>query len=250
VKSSPLLILVLALGSLYIGGCRSASPESQNPAQQTPRNPTSTPIPGSNLPTSASSPLPATPAAQTRAPQGEQWEEHEASGLSIRLPTSWRAEKVATAAAISPGFQHQNAELFGFLEGAGAEADAVFTAGNTAASPGRFVDNLTIRRAAEAGDGAEPMQQMAADIAAHYRQLGFDVEEAAAPADIGGLPTAFIVYTFRASSGDAEEAILTGLQALVLAPDDLWILTYTTESDRFAGLRPIFEESARSFRPK
>jgi hypothetical protein len=170
--------------------------------------------------------------------------------LSIRLPAGWRAEKVATAAAISPEFRRQNPELHGFVVGAGAQAEAVFTSGNTVSNAGRFVDNLTIRRAAGAGDGAEPVQQLAADIKAQYRQLGFEVEETAAPTDVGGLPAAFVVYTFRASDGDAEDAVLSGMQALVLAPGDLWILTYTTEADRFAGLRPIFEESARSFRPR
>ncbi len=88
---------------------------------------------------------------------------------------------------------------------------------------------------------------IAATVAAQYRQLGFDVLETTTDLETGGLPSARIVYAFSAVGRDDQTHSLTGLQLLVAAPDDLWILTYTTTSARFAALRPVFEESARSF---
>jgi hypothetical protein len=55
------------------------------------------------------------------------------------------------------------------------------------------------------------------------------------------------VTVFPASGRDGERVDLVGLQLLAAAPDALWILTYTTTSERFEAMRGVFEESAESF---
>jgi hypothetical protein len=94
------------------------------------------------------------------------------------------------------------------------------------------------------------MPGIAATIADQYRRLGFDVPEITTSIEVGNLPAARIVCNFSVEGRDGKTDALSGLQLLVAAPDDLWILTYTTRSDRFAALRTVFEESAQSFRVK
>jgi hypothetical protein len=175
---------------------------------------------------------------------------HQAEAFSIRLPANWQAGKpdAESGAAQLSAFQRDNPELAGFLGGAGSRGHLVFSAQGESNAAGRFADNVNIRRTALDGQGGEALPQIAATIAAQYRQLGFDVLETATGLAVGEQPSAHIAYTFGAAGSDGKTVSLSGLQLLVAAPDDLWILTYTTASDRFAALRPIFEESARSFR--
>jgi hypothetical protein len=173
--------------------------------------------------------------------------------MIIRLPAHWRVEEqgAGDAAAILPAFEQDNPELAGFLSGASSPLEVAFSARNPEASAaGGFVENLNIRRTASDGLGEAGLPEIAATIAAQYRQLGVDVTETATGIDAGNLPAARIVYTFSMAGHDGATDALSGLQLLVAAPNDLWILTYTTRSDRFATLRPVLEESARSFRIK
>jgi hypothetical protein len=134
------------------------------------------------------------------------------------------------------------------LGDASALAKVAFSAQDESSAAHGFADNLNIRRAALDGQGAADLPEMVETIAAQYRKLGFEVQETAAGLEIGDLPAARIAYTFTAANDGGAPIALSGLQLLAAAPDDLWILTYTTTSDRFAELRPAFEESAESFR--
>jgi len=196
------------------------------------------------------------PAKATRRPPepapAPTWTVHRTEAFSIRLPAHWQTGKpdAESGAARLSGFQQGNPELAGFLGASGSRGHSVFSAQGESDAAGRFADNLNIRRTALDGQGGEELPEIAATIAAQYRQLGFDVLETATGTEVGEQPAAHITYNFGSAGSDGHTESLSGLQWLVAAPDDLWILTYTTASDRFAALRPVFEESARSFRIK
>jgi hypothetical protein len=211
-----------------------------------------TPAPNSHQ--SATTPVvttvPETATASPRPPQPEPtWTVHQTEAFSIRLPATWQAGEpdAEPGAARLPAFQQDNPELAGFLGGASSRGHPVFSAQGEFNAAGRFADNVNIRRTSLDSQGGAALPEIAATIAAQYRQLGFDVLETATGLEVGEQPSARITYTFGAAGSDGKTESLSGLQLLVAAPDDLWILTYTTTGDRFAALRSIFEESARSF---
>jgi hypothetical protein len=76
------------------------------------------------------------------------------------------------------------------------------------------------------------------------------VQEVKSGVDVGQRPAARIVYTFPVSDASGRVIPVEGMQYLIAMPADLWILTYTAERDRFAELKPVFEQSAQSFRVK
>lgn len=218
-----------------------------------PATPAPTARPAATAPLATTIPEPAKATRRPPKPEPEPtWTVHRTEAFSIRLPGNWQTGKpdAESGAARLSAFQQDNPELAGFLGAAGSRGHPVFSAQGEPDAAGRFVDNLNIRRTASDGQGGEELPEIAATIAAQYRQLGFDVLETATATEVGEQPAAHITYAFEAAGSDGKTVSLSGLQWLMGAPDDLWILTYTTESDRFAELRPVFEESARSFRIK
>ena len=197
--------------------------------------------------------IPETATATRRPPEPEPtWTVHQTEAFSIRLPATWQVGKpdAESGAARLSAFRQDNPELSGFLGGAGSRGQFAFSAQVESNVAGRFAENVNIRRVALDVQAGEALPEIAATIAAQYRQLGFDVLETATGLEVGEQPSARIAYTFEVAGSDGKTESLSGLQLLVAAPDDPWILTYTTTSDRFAALRPIFEESAGSFRIK
>jgi hypothetical protein len=176
------------------------------------------------------------------------WGDQETEDLAIRLPGGWRAGMPELASENIPAFQRADPELARLLEGADTHVEAVFSSPRDATAPEAFADNLIIRRALSGGQEKADVPEIVATVAAQYRRLGFDAVETTAGLEIGGLPAALIAYTFWVAAQDGSRAAVGGLQVFVAAPADLWILTYTTKRDRFATLRPVFEQSARSFR--
>jgi hypothetical protein len=239
VKSVLALLAVIALGPLGLCACV----------------PAATPTPDARLVATASltPAAPATTASGQASPDpgpGAAWREYRTEELVIRLPASWQASEteVESAATRLPAFQQANPELAGFVGGADRLTGVVFSARDLRASAGQgFTDNLNIRRMTLDGESLEGLPEITSTIAAQYRQLGFDVRKTASGFEIGGLPAARIEVTFSAAGHDGKTEALSGLQWLVAAPGELWILTYTTTSDRFTALRPVFEESARAF---
>jgi hypothetical protein len=238
VKAVLPLLAALTLGALGVWACRPpASPElAASPA---------VPVPAATMP-------PETAPATRRPPEPEpepSWTVYQTETFRIGLPANWRTSKPDTgnAAGRMSTFRQDNPDLAGFLGGASPQTDLAFSAQDESGAAGGFRDNVNIRRAALDGRSAETLPEVAATIGAQYRQLGFDLLENATGLEIDGRPSARIAYTFSAADPDGSIHALSGMQWLVATPDDLWILTYTTTSDRFAALRPLFEESARSF---
>jgi hypothetical protein len=241
VKSVLPLLAALAAGLLGLCACK----------------PTATPTPDARpvatVPLATTAPQTPTLSLASPDPEpGAAWTEVQTEAIVIRLPPNWRAGEpdVGGVAANLPAFEQDNPELAQFLGGAGPLTEIAFSALDGSSAAKGFADNLNIRRTALDGQGRVELPEMAATIAAHYRQLGFEVLEATTDLETGGLPSARIAYALPAAGRDGKTDALSGLQLLVAAPDDLWILTYTTTSDRFAALRPAFEESAGSFKAK
>jgi len=243
VKSALPLLAALAAGLLSLSAC------------QPPATPTPGARPVATVPVSTSVPVattvPAAPTAVLASPDpapSAAWTEHPTEALSIRLPANWLTVEPDAEVERLSAFQQKNPELAGFLGGAGPLTEVAFSAQDESGAAESLANNLNIRRTALDGQGGESLPEIAATISAQYRQLGFEVAETIPRVEIGGLPAARLVYTFSIAGQDGAMTALSGLQVLVAAPADLWILTYTAQSDRFAALRPVFEESARSFR--
>jgi hypothetical protein len=247
VKAILRLLTAFTLGPLGLCACRPAAAPAPD------MSPAATVLPATRTVLSP------TPSLATPEPEPDAaWTEHRAGDVVIRLPDHWQVEEQGSgrAGASLSAFEQDNPELAGFLGRRGSPMEVVLSARDLSrrereTSPssvaGEFVDNLNIRHTASDGLSGAELPEIAATIAAQYRQLDFDVTEIATGIEAGDLPAARIVYDFSMTGQDGAIRALTGLQLLVAAPDDLWILTYTTTGERFAALRPVLEESARSF---
>jgi hypothetical protein len=235
------LIAALALGVLGSSTCGGTATQTAESGAPAPTSPAATALP-------SPTPAPAavlTPGAES-TDSGAAWPKAGTEELAIRLPAGWRVVRSGDTTEALPAFKQDNQELAGFLDG-GSRIETVFAARDGAGGAQRVADNLNIRRTALDGGGAERVPEIAEAVAAQYRSLGFDVREIVPGIEIGGLPAARIVTAFPASGRDGERVDLVGLQLLAAAPDALWILTYTTASERFEAMRGVFEESAESF---
>lgn len=237
-----MLPLLAALAAGLLGLCaRNVPPATPVPVTR----------PVATVPLSTTTPPAPTPTRASPDPlPGAAWTEHQTENLVIRLPAGWQTTKpdAGDASALVPAFQQENPDLAGYLGGPNKLAEVVFSAMDELSAAKGFADNVNIRRTAFEGQGRAALPEITATIAAQYRQLGFQVLETTTILETGSLPSARIVYAFSVAGRDGKTDALSGLQLLVAAPADLWILSYTTRSDRFAALRPVFEKSAQSFR--
>jgi hypothetical protein len=239
-------MLALIAGLFCTSGCNTVLSQHHDFASPTPQS--AAPQPAHDTWQAPTASPPGQPTPQGSREAAEAWQEYEDEALSIRMPGDWRAEPPEAVDTALSTLQRNNPDLGGFLQGAGSATGLAFSASGSAGSMQGFADNLTIRRTALDGQDQEELPGIAATVAAQYRQLGFEDVDTTTGLEIGGLPAALVAYRFSASQEDGDPIALGGLQVLVAAPADLWILTYTAQDDQFAALRTVFEESARSFR--
>jgi hypothetical protein len=232
VKPFPPALAVPIAAMLLLWGCGRPSTPAPEPVPS---------LPATLPPVTA---VPAAPTATRPATPAPTWADHDAGAFTISLPVAWKAAQPGALEEALPAFEQRNPELARLLGTADARPEAVFTSAGAARA---FAENLTIRRMPVGSLAAPDMPGLADVVAAQYRTLGFEVLDTAT-VEIGGLPAAQLAYTFAAAGDDLEARALGGLQVMVAAPSDLWILTFTASGDRFSALRPDFEESARSFR--
>ena len=83
-----------------------------------------------------------------------------------------------------------------------------------------------------------------------YRKLGFELGATETDLQIGGHPAAHIAFSYPVTLPDGTSAKLNGHQYLVATPTDLWILSYSAGPGNEDALKPVFEQSAASFRAK
>lgn len=228
--------ITCALAALLLVGC---------PAPAQPTALPMSPLPPALPPTAASpTPLPPTP-----TPAG--WIEQQTDALAIWLPGDWKVIDFAAgdAQAVYDELQARDPDLAAIIGSADALQDAAFWAFRNV-DAASFADNLNVRRTPLDGQRIENMQAVIDPIVAQYQQLGFQVADAAADLQIGGLPAGRIAFSFEVGAQGDQDASIHGRQYLVATDADLWILSYSANAASITELAPVFEQSALSFRVK
>jgi hypothetical protein len=229
---TPLLIVAL-ISALSLTGCPAPTPA------------TPTVVPATPTPTAA----PTTP-----APAG--WTEHKSGDLTISLPTDWEVLALSQGdlQAVFADFQKSNPELAKIIGSAEALQGVALWAFKSADAAGgtdsAFADNLNIRRSPLGGQKVTDMADVTPAILDQYRKLGFELGATETDLQIGGHPAAHIAFSYPVTLPDGTGAKLNGQQYLVATPTDLWILSYSAAPGNEYALKPVFEQSAESFRVK
>jgi hypothetical protein len=224
------ILVVVPIVALLLTGCQPAVPATPTVVPATP-----TPIP-----------TPTTP-----APTG--WTEHQTGDATISLPSDWEVLALSQGdlQAVFADFQKTNPELAKIIGSAealqGVALWAFKTGGGTDSA---FADNLNIRRSPLGGQKVTDMADVTPAILDQYRKLGFELGASETDLQIGGYPAAHIAFSYPVTLSDGASAKLSGDQYLVATPTDLWILSYSAGPGNEDALKPVFEQSAESFRVK
>jgi hypothetical protein len=230
---TPLLIVAL-IAALLLTGCPAPAPAS----------PTVVPVT-------------ATPTAVPAAPTPDGWTEHQSGDVKISLPTDWEVLALSQGdlQAVFADFQKTNPELakiIGSAEALQGVALWAFKTGSadTAGTDAAFADNLNIRRSPLGGQKVTDMADVIPAILDQYRKLGFELGATETDLQIGRHPAAHIAFSYPVTLPDGTSAKLNGHQYLVVTPTDLWILSYSAAPGNEDALKPVFKQSAESFRVK
>jgi len=231
-----LILGVALITALLLTGCPAPTPA-------TPAAPTVVPA----------TPPPPTPT--TPAPVG--WTEHQSGEVTISLPADWEVLALSQGdlQAVFADFQKTNPELAKIIGSAealqGVALWAFQGAGDDATgADAAFTDNLNIRRSPLGGQKITDMTDVTPAILDQYRKLGFELGATETDLQIGGYPAAHIAFSYPVILSDGASAKLSGDQYLVATPTDLWILSYSAGPGNEDALKPVFEQSAQSFRVK
>jgi len=230
-----LILGVALITALLLTGCPAPTPP-------TPAAPTV--VPGTPTPT-------AVPAAPT--PDG--WTEHQSGDVTISLPADWEVLALSQGdlQAVFADFQKTNPELakiIGSAEALQGVALWAFKSAGADAADAAFADNLNIRRSPLDGQKITSMADVTPAILDQYRKLGFELGATETDLQIGGRPAAHIAFSYPVTLPDGTSAKLNGNQYLVATPTDLWILSYSAGPGDDGVMRPVFEQSAESFRTR
>ena len=220
------------------------SPEATLPARTAPA-----PSPTFTRPST----LAPTAPAMTSTPDGlsDDWIEHDNQSIRIALPRDWQLadlpSKDVQEAFVDLKKNHpQMADIIGSPD---AMLSATLWAFGQAEND--FADNLNIRRSPLGAERITDVQRDVLDLLLkQLGEVGFTELTSDASLRINGLPAARIFYTLPTTTSEEAAPAIRGHQYLVLSDSDLWILSYSTLPEREARMAPIFEESARSFRPQ
>ena len=202
-------------------------------------------------------PATATPTAVPAAPTPDGWTEHQSGDVTISLPADWEVLALSQGdlQAVFADFQKTNPELAKIIGSAealqGVALWAFKTGGADAAGiEAAFADNLNIRRSPLGSQKITSMGDVTPAILDQYRKLGFELGTTETDLQIGGHPAAYIAFSYPVTLPDGKGAKVNGHQYLVATPTDLWILSYSAGPGNEDALKPVFEQSAKSFRVK
>jgi hypothetical protein len=219
---------------------------------------TGCPAPTPAIPTVV--PATPTPTAVPTTPAPDGWTEHKSGDVTISLPTDWEVLALSQGdlQAVFAAFQKSNPELakiIGSAEALQGVALWAFSSGGTNAgaaggTDSAFADNLNIRRSPLGGEKVTDMADVTPAILDQYRKLGFELEATETDLQIGGHPAAHIGFSYPVTLSDGTSAKLNGQQYLVATPTDLWILSYSAAPGNEGVMRPVFKQSAESFRTR
>lgn len=242
-----ILLPVIALVAL-IDGCTFTAATPPLPPTQA-ASPASSP--SSTIAVRATATMMSATASPTpdRLPDG--WTSHENHQVRLSLPPDWQVIEMTSvdAQAALENLKQDNLQMAGII----GSPDALLSAALWAFGPPseEYTDNLNVRRSPLGVEGITDMQGQVLDLLLPQLEMaGFDVSSTDASLRINGLPAARITYTLPMSSTSKQSFDIRGRQYLVLTDTDLWILSYSTTQAREARLAPVFEQSARSFRPR
>lgn len=155
----------------------------------------------------------------------------------------------ANAAALFESLQRADPHLAAIVSSPEAIQSSVLLAFAPAASAG-FTDNASIRRMPLRGQAMSDLQGTVAAVRAELGKLGFSVLSAESDLRMADVPAARLISATSGRTAAGETVDLRTHQYLVATRDDLWILAYTTVADREETMRPVFEQSAATFRPE
>jgi hypothetical protein len=176
--------------------------------------------------------------------------------VTISLPADWEVLALSQGdlQAVFADFQKTNPELAKIIGSAealqGVALWAFKTGADAAGIEAAFADNLNIRRSPLGGQKITSMGDVTPAILDQYRKLGFELGATETDLQIGGHPAAYIAFSYPVTLPDGKGANVNGHQYLVATPTDLWILSYSAGPGNEDALKPVFEQSAKSFRVK
>jgi hypothetical protein len=211
--------------------------------------------PATPVPPTAAPPA-STPTAVPPAPTPSGWTEQRSGDVTISLPADWEVLALSQGdlQAVFADFQKTNPELAKIIGSAEALQGVALWAFKSADAAGgtdsAFADNLNIRRSPLGGQKITDMADVTPAILDQYRKLGFELGATETDLQIGGYPAAHIAFSYPVTLPDGTGAKLNGHQYLVATPTDLWILSYSAAPGNEDALKPMFEQSAESFRVK
>jgi hypothetical protein len=223
------ILIVALIAVLLLAGCQPATPV---PPTAVPATPTPTSVP------------------PTPAPTG--WLEHQSGDVTISLPADWEVLALSQGdlQTVFSAFQKTNPELAKIIGSAEALQGVALWAFKSSGPDAAFADNLNIRRSPLGGQQVTNMADVTPAILDQYRQLGFELGATETNLQIGGYPAAHIAFSYPVTLPDGSSAKLSGQQYLVATPTDLWVLSYSAGPGNADTLKPVFEQSAQSFRVK
>ena len=228
-----LILGVALITALLLTGCPAPTPPTPATPTVVPATPTPTTVPA--------------------APTPDGWTEHQSGDVTISLPTDWEvlAFSQGDLQAVFADFQKTNPELAKIIGSAEAlQGVALWAFKAAGGTDSAFADNLNIRRSPLGGQKITSMGDVTPAILDQYRKLGFELGATETDLQIGGRPAAHIAFSYPVTLPDGTSAKLNGHQYLVATPTDLWILSYSAGPGNEDALKPVFEQSAASFRAK
>jgi len=197
-------------------------------------------------------PATASPTAVPATPTPDGWTEHESGDVTIWLPNDWEVLALSQGdlQAIFSEFQKTNPELAKIIGSAEALQGVALWAFRSSDADSALADNLNIRRSPLGDQKITVMEDILPAISDQYRQLGFELGLTETDLEIGGYPAAYITYSYPVALADGANTKLSGSQYLVATPADLWVLSYSAAPGSEDVMKPVFEQSAQSFRVK
>jgi hypothetical protein len=207
--------------------------------------------PATPVPPTAAPPAP-TPTAVPPTPTPSGWTEQLSGDVTISLPADWEVLALSQGdlQTVFADFQKTNPELAKIIGSAEALQGVALWAFKSAGADASFADNLNIRRSPLGDQKITDMADVTPAILDQYRKLGFELGATETDLQIGGHPAAHIAFSYPVTLPDGTSAQLSGQQYLVATPTDLWILSYSAAPGDEDALKPMFEQSAESFRVK
>ena len=242
------LIAFVALVGL-VGACSGRPAPDQTLPSTRPSPATPAPSPTfTQRPTTA----PALPSVTSApSPLADDWIDYENESVRLALPPNWKTIELTSgeAQAALEDLKQDNPQMADIISSPGVLQSAVLWAFGPANS--EFADNLNIRGAPLGAERITDMQGQVLDLLLpQLDRAGFAVLSSDAGLRINGLPAARITYTLSTTTAGKSTSAILGHQYLVLSDSHLWILSYSTTPERDGRMAPIFEHSARSFRPQ